>query len=127
MAARNRQNQIPKKPFKGIEYDLLYSLMFQGDCLGYEQLSITDTALSTLTPPKDTQIALIAIEADPTATQSVACRFSESPSHEPTITVGMPLVDLGIYEVKGADNIKNFKIICAEAGKTAIVNIQYYG
>jgi hypothetical protein len=127
MAETERENIIPNKPFLGITNDLLYAMLFQGDALGYEQLTVLASAVSSLTPPKNAKIAIVVVEADSTLVGNTACRFLEVKNMNPTILMGMPLPDLGIYEVKGKDNLKNFRIITAEFGKVSKVNVQYFG
>lgn len=105
--------------------DMLYNL--QGGekiPLGYEQISLTNTVQTLPSIPTDAMFAIVVIESDPTSTAKVKARFREDAT-APTTSTGMPLVELGIYQVVKS-NLENFKLIGTEAGKNHTVNIQYY-
>jgi hypothetical protein len=122
--------KIPKEPYHGITNGLLYSILTGGDCVGYEDIEIDDHTMPLLTPPESADYALIVVEADPsTVNKSKVIRIKEYIAGDtfPTSSVGIPLGDLSVYEVKGKKNMKNFRAISIEAGKVHILRVQYYG
>lgn len=73
--------------------------------------------------------AILVVEADSTSETSFCAHFREdplAPAAPPTATVGMPLANGVPYELQGFDQIKNFRIIGTEAGKTHRLQITYY-
>lgn len=125
-----KEHNIPNPSstdFKSILASLTYALLFQGECQGFEQITVNDAAVKSLTLPKKALLAIICVEKDTNATTDVAVRFTEDKSNPPTPTFGMPIGQLGTYEVKGRNNLENFKIIGSEADKNHVVTVQYYG
>lgn len=118
--------------------------LFGLNCLLNTQLSVdSSTAVQLPTIPDEAIMALIIVEADPTATNTTKCiRFTQDGVTIPTASIGMPLGDLSIYEVGGVRDfgyvmgpssspfrnaIDNFQCIGIEAGKTHKINIAYFG
>jgi len=119
--------RIPKIPFHNVISDLLYALFFQGECMGYVTVEVTDALIATLTIPENARYTIMVIEADPSqSNKDIVVRFRED-GEDPTSVEGMPLGDLGVYEVKGTENMQRFKIIGVEVGKQNIVRIQFFG
>ena len=121
--------RIPKPPYHNVTNDLLYGILMGGDCKGYQNLVVGAAAVS-LSVPENTLYALLVVEADPTSAEKAkVIRFKEfdTITNPPTATVGIPLGDLSIYEVKGVENLLNFKVIGIEAGKVHSIKIQYFG
>lgn len=122
--------KIPKAPYHGTTNGLLYAVLTGGDCVGYEDIQVDDHSLPALNPPEDAEYALIVIEADATTADKVkVVRIKEYTSEDafPTSSVGIPLGDLSVYEVKGKKNMQSFRAISIEAGKVHIFRVQYYG
>lgn len=120
--------RIPSPPYHGTTNGLLYAILTGGDCIGYDELEISDSGTSMLTPPKGTAYALLVVESDSSATEkSKVVRFTEDENNIPTSSLGMPLGDLSVYEVKGAKNLAAFKVIGIENGKTHKIRVQYFG
>jgi hypothetical protein len=122
--------KIPKAPYHGTANGLLYALLSGGDCVGYEDLEIDDSTMPSLNPPNDAEYALIVVEADPSTTdKSKVIRIKEfiEDNAFPTSTIGIPLGDFSVYEVKGKKNMQNFRAISIEASKQHIFRVQYYG
>jgi hypothetical protein len=119
--------KIPNSPFLALDQELLMTLFLGGDCIGYQNIEVGNFAPSTLTVPHGAVYALIIAEADPGVTnKSRIMRFKET-TEEPTDTDGMPMGDLSVYEVKGAVNMQNFKIISIESGVLHVLRVQYFG
>lgn len=120
--------KIPIPPFHEVNSQLLLALLTGGDCLQYNNVPVNDTQVTTLSPVSGTVYALIVVEADPTTMdKSKVIRFSEMQATIVSAINGLPLGDLGVYEVKGMSNLQNFKAIGIEAGKSHTLRIQYFG
>lgn len=91
-------------------------------CLGYEKLTFTSTAVG-LTPPANASFALCVLESSVTTSTSIVARFLETST--PTSTTGIPLNHLAIFTLVGAQNIAKFKIIQAQAG-THTLTVEYF-
>lgn len=91
-----------------------------------EILSVGSGAAVSLTVPSNANSALISVEADATVADSTrVVRFLETGA-TPTASVGMALGNNDTYEVRTSDNLRNFKVIGIEAGKTQSLKINYY-
>lgn len=122
--------KLPKPPFHGLTNELLYAILAGVDCLGYENLEVSDFGMVSLTPPENAVWAMLVLEADPTtADKTRAIRFCDLFEDEefPTAFEGVPLGHLGYYRIKGKKNLQNFRAIGVEAGKTHSLKVQYYG
>ncbi len=109
--------------------NLLSAILYGGKCLSYEKLTVDDAPVVDLTAiiPAGARSAVITIEAAAAeADEPRVVRFTEDGS-DPTDTDGMPLGDNGTVEVKGSDNLANFKIIGITAALTHTLHIQFYG
>lgn len=119
--------RIPKIPFHNVISDLLYTLFFQGECVGYVTLEVNADAVSTLSIPEYARYAMMVIESDPYQyNKDIVLRFRED-GEAPTSVEGMPLGDFGVYEVKGTENMQRFKIIGIEPGRQHKIRIQFFG
>ncbi len=120
-------------PIKSIVEQLLFDIkhvLINGDrgrtCIKFEQVSVTDSSAVTLVPPTNAFSALIGIEAaSGIADSTKAVRYREDGT-APTASVGKILGDGDEYECTLQDNIRNFKVIGIDAGKTHTLNITYY-
>ncbi len=119
--------KIPKLFLNDTFTDWLHALFFQGECIGVETLQVYWYYASQLTIPIGAQYALLVVEASPTIPdKSKVLRFWEDGSL-PTATSGIPMGELGVYEVKGKENMQRFRIIGIEAFYGHSVQIQYFG
>jgi len=129
-------------PFDQVIEEMIFNIMMGGEALAYETITVDDTAIKTLVLPTSTtwvgkfKYAQIIVEADTTTTaKSKAIRFLECDKTPANLTIsltelkakGMPLGDMGVYEVKGLENLAHFKFVGLEAGKVHSLRIQYYG
>lgn len=83
---------------------------------GYQQLTVSATAL-TLTVPNGTTRAVLTVEA-----HGIRYRFGAAP----TGSVGMPVAVGVSFEVYGKDNIEALQVI-KSGGSDATLNAVYYG
>ena len=119
--------KIPKLFFNDTLTDWLHALFFQGECIGAETLSVSWNVPLSLNIPLGTQYALIVVEAAPTSIdKSRVIRFREDGSN-PDARNGIPLGDLGVYEVKGKENMLGFRAIGIQAFLIHTLQIQYFG
>jgi len=95
-------------------------------CLLTTKINVDDTAAVALPNiPANANSALVVLEADSTSTTPErAAHFSEKDT--PTNVLGLPLADNAPYEIITAENIAAFKVIGIEAGKTHVLQIQYF-
>ncbi|WP_113636108.1 hypothetical protein [Nubsella zeaxanthinifaciens] len=105
-----------------------------------QELAITNASFplyTTGTVPADTNLvmqlhqgnnynsALITLEAAPGADRDeVLARFWQDGTH-PTNSRGLPLKHMGVIEVRGFENVKNFRIITAD-DNAHILQVQYF-
>jgi hypothetical protein len=119
--------RIPKLPFHNVIGDLLYTLFFQGECVGYDTLVVDNANIGTLTIPEDARYAMLVVESDANQNnKDIVLRFRED-GEEPTADDGIPLGDLGVYEVKGIENMQRFKIVGIEQERIHKIRIQFFG
>ncbi len=119
--------KIPQLFLNDTFTDWLYALFFQGECIGSQTFSVYWYSPVTLTIPEGAQYALVVVEAAPgTSDTSRVIRFREDGSF-PDAVNGIPLGDLGVYEVKGKENMQRFKMIGIEAFLGHTVQVQYFG
>ena len=91
-------------------------------CCGYQQITVDDTA-AHLTIPTNAKYAICIVESDATG---VAVRFLElNDKTLPTDTTGMPRADADSFDISGAENLKNFRVIQAQSG-AHLLNVSYY-
>lgn len=120
-------SKIPRPSIGSISENLLYAMVTGGRCLGYEQITIDDSGAVKLNVPEKAVIALLSIESSETATnKDLVLRYRED-SIPPTSSVGMPLGDGTVFEIKDSINLVNTSFIGVEAGLSHKLNIQYYG
>lgn len=105
-----------------------------------QELALTNATIqlyTTGTVPPDTNMvmqlhqgntynsALITLEAAPGADKDeVLARFWQDGTH-PTNARGLPLKHMGVIEVRGFANVKNFRIITAD-DRAHTIQIQYF-
>lgn len=118
---------IPKPPFYNVIADMLYTLFFQGDCVKYDVIIVDDAEVKTLTIPSHARYAVIVVEANTSQfNKDLVVRFREDGKY-PDANTGMPLGDMGVYEVKGNYNMTHFKVVGIEPGLQHIIRIQFFG
>ena len=118
---------IPKQPFYNVIADLLYTLFFQGDCVKYDIMIVDDAQVQTLVIPQHARYAVIVVEANTSQfNKDLVVRFREDGDY-PEPSIGMPLGDMGVYEVKGNTNMNRFKVIGIEPGLQHTIRIQFFG
>ena len=118
--------KIPKLFFNDTFTDWLQALFFQGECTGAETLAVSSYAPISLNIPQGAQYALIVVEAAPTASdKSRVIRFRED-GNAPDARNGIPLGDLGVYEVKGKENMLGFRAIGIQAFLIHTIQVQYF-
>jgi hypothetical protein len=123
-----------------MHHNLLYALLMGGDAIGFERLIINSDVVPVKLAeiPENARYAQVILEVDPnSAVLEKACRFLEAPAkfdkvsglytEQLSTAQGMPLGHLGIYEIKDAENLKNFRILNLETGKTNLLMVQYFG
>lgn len=117
--------RIPKFPFHNVIADLIYMLFFQGECIGTFTMMI-GSAPQTLPYLSEAKYAILVAEADShQVNKDVIIRFSED-GNQPSANAGMPIGHMGVYEVKGRENIERFCMIGTEEEMNTMVNIQFY-
>lgn len=98
-------------------------------CILTTSLIIDGTIKNLPNIPDNAKSALLVLEKDISfvvpANNTILARFTEDNITIPTITIGMPLVNLSIYEVTEPD-LKRFQITITQ-GTTHTLRIQYYG
>lgn len=101
-------------------------------CLGYEKITITDEVVKTLKVPKNANQAIIVPIGPNTLTSAekeIVLWWTENKGTTPTTGpngTGMPLGHLGLVEIKGVLNLRNFKMIGYSEAKSISVRVQYY-
>jgi hypothetical protein len=119
--------KIPKLFLHDTLTDWLHTLFFQGECVGSETIWVSPYYAYPLNPPQNAQYALLIVEAfSLTADKTKVIRFREDGT-APDASYGMPLGNMGAYEVKGKENMQRFRMIGIEPSYFHQVNVQYYG
>jgi hypothetical protein len=129
-------------PFDSVIEEMVYNIVMGGEALAFESISVGYNSLVSLGIPNNPlwkdklRYCQIILEADATTTtKTKAIRFVEVKTEAGSLTVnaaevrakGLPLGDLGVYEIKGVENMANFRAIGLEASKTHFLRVQYYG
>jgi hypothetical protein len=121
--------------------DILDGILWGGVCIGYRKLAVTDAApvgfADIADPdaggplvagiPAGSKYAMCVLEADALEADSARVVRYRTDASNPTAAEGMPVGDNGSFEVKGTDNLANFKIIGMVAGHSHILRIEFYG
>jgi hypothetical protein len=95
--------------------------------VGYDTLVVDSANVGTLTIPENARYALLVVESDANQNnRDIVLRFRED-GEDPTTEEGMPLGDLGVYEVKGTENMQRFKIVGIEQERIHKIRIQFFG
>jgi hypothetical protein len=111
-----------------LDYPNLLSNLVEGkEPLSYQLLTITGAvALVLPTIPANCTNAVTYLEADALEKdENRVVRFRED-NTAPTTTLGTPLGDNDIYEIKGKKALAQFKILGITAGHTSYLHIHYY-
>lgn len=135
MAKKNVK--IPRGPFpvykdlgEGIQKtnELLFSMISGGRCLAFTEFLADDAVYGLTDVPEGTLYALIVVEVIPGygGSNDILSRYRQD-GVDPTFDSGMPMGHLGVVEIKGADNLKAFRITTATPGFGHIVRVEYYG
>lgn len=84
-------------------------------------------AISLPSIPANATRAIVVVVADEnSANPARVAMFSEVSGTPPTDTVGLPLGDNDPYEIRGATNLANFRIVGVEAGIIQRIKVQYF-
>lgn len=134
--------KLATPPFSAdIKEQQLHGLLVGGQALAFETVAVSNAALVSLPIGNNTAWAdkivycRIMLEVDATASiTNKAVRFVQSPSIGGASVTGSLVTnngfafgDLGIITVNGPENMKNFRCIGVEAGKTHHLRVEYYG
>lgn len=92
--------------------------------LGFEKIDFDHSQAKGLNPPEKAVYAELTLEAG--NDDKVAARFLEIENTLATANDGMPLNDLTVLEVRGA-NLQNFSVIGIEIGTQHSLKVQYFG
>ena len=117
----------------GSTNDFLSAILYGGKCLADDFVNVTAAAIITFADlpggiPVGAKAALVVIEADATeANAARVARFTQDGVVNPAAAVGMPVGDNGSFEIRGSDNLANFKIIGITAAKTHVMRVQFFG
>lgn len=105
---------------------LLWKLLNGQKAIGVQKIALTNAVQVLTIPDSGASKAIITIEADSTsANLGRVARFYETGAL-PTGTDGLTLGDSEVYEILGAENLANFKIIGIEALKNHVLQVQYF-
>lgn len=120
--------KIPRLPFHNVVAELLYSLIFGGECIGYEELYVYAPYTFKPTIPEGAVYALMVCEADDLATDKTkVIRYSTAGASFPLGSYnGMPLGELGVIEIKGRKNLENFRATGIRNYEYHVLRIEYY-
>jgi hypothetical protein len=116
-----------------ITVDILFAILYGGKCLGYRKISFNDAAVKAFADavvggvPAGSRYAVCVLEADATEANLPRVARMREDGIAPTAAEGLPIGDNGSFEIKGSDNIANFKIIGVTAAKNHILRIHFYG
>lgn len=117
--------KIPKLPFHNVIADLLYTIFFQGECIGTMSIYVSDWPMPMFYPA-EARYAIIVAEADPAQTdKNVIVRFRED-GYDPNPSGGMPLGHMGVYEVRGKENMERIRFVGTEPGRNTLLQVQFY-
>lgn len=100
--------------------------------VGYEKIAVDSTGVQVLTPTVVTEptdrpyYALVTVVLDATATVTTNALHMRLDGTAPTGADGMPLGQGGFIMLEGYDQIRSFKVIATEAGKTHSLRVQYF-
>ena len=119
--------RIPKLPFHNVISDLLYTLFFQGECIAYQTMIVDSSIAIGLNIPDKARYVVLVVECHTSQfNKDLVLRFCED-GQTPEANHGMPLGNLGLYEVKGNTNMSRFRIIGVEIGLEHTVRLQFFG
>ena len=122
--------KIPKIPFvNDVLGQLLYVLLTGGECSGYEEISVNASLPVALNIPEGAVYALVVCEADtthPTKTKVIRYKQLDTENNPPNASIGMPLGELGVVEIKGTLSMNAFRAVGIDDGYTHILRVEYY-
>lgn len=90
---------------------------------GYQQLTVTGASAQSLTVPANTSYCEIRV-VSATTTGIIMYYTLLGTTTPPTTTAGMPLTYLDLFDIRGGDNVTNFRVIAVSGSHT--INVQYY-
>ena len=118
---------LPDAPYYNVEQYLLHGILFGGQAIGNQTVSVTSSGIAVLTPPSNAKVALIESEIDGSDTnQAAGIRFWQDGTN-PDATHGQTLGQLGVVKIHTIRNILNAKFIGVTSGKTHKLQVQYFG
>lgn len=98
-------------------------------CIGYQTLSVTNSAVVRLTVPETAQSAEITIESAGSTNTSAAIRYTidgSTPVTGAASVVGVPLGDFDTLEILNHGNLNAFRVIAVDAANTKYLKIHYF-
>lgn len=107
----------------------LRGLLYGGQVLGYQVLTVTNTEAVSCDLPPHVKYAVFLVEADATASDQTRCIRYKSKGEDdlPTDSAGIPIGHLGVFQIGHPINLYKLRLIGVEAGKTHSVQVEYYG
>ena len=91
--------------------------------IGYQKLTVTGATAQSLTIP--TNATYMEIRVESATTTGVIMRYNLlGTANPPTTTDGMALTYLDLFDISGAANLTNFRIIAVSGSHT--IHVQYY-
>lgn len=94
---------------------------------GYQKVSVTDAAISYLTPTTGAKYCEISVSSG--TTTGFVARYlnyrNATPATLPTTAEGLPLSHGTVFDISNSDSINNFGVI-GITGLTCTLYVQYY-
>lgn len=121
--------KLPQPPFNNPSDNLAWAMFSGGESIGYEQILVSNS-ITQLNPPAEAVWALICVEKQSTytGTNEILARFRQDKvitNTDLTATVGMPLCNFAVVEIKDTDNLAKIRFIGTDSN-IAILNVEYY-
>lgn len=118
---------LPSPPYKGSIEGYLAGILLGGTVIGYEELTVGSGAVAVLTPPDKAKKAILVMEADGSSSNLRKVARYKIGDTNPTANEGFPISDEAVFEVGTLYNLKRFKVIGIQAGKTHKIQVEYQG
>jgi hypothetical protein len=96
---------------------------------GFQDLEVTELSVVSLTRPTSPLIGnacTISVEADSTSTDKLRVVRYTLNQQDPDTDLGQALGDNDFLELRNSEQVRNFRVIGLEAGKTHKLKIQYF-
>lgn len=99
-------------------------------CIGYETLSVTNSAVGRLVDiPENAQSMEITVECAGSTNANSAVRYTldgSTPVTGAASSLGVPLGDFDTVEITNNTNLNNFRVIAVDAANTKYLKVQYF-